>query len=164
MHEGLWAKHETDFDGMWKVFSEFADVFPWPLKDETSRKEYTEKILKYGYLIAVYFGDIPMGFQSGYANDLINKRAFSSLFALSQKSGLLRGRVMRMLWEATVLYTRECGMETLYGEVDDQNTAARKLYEQVGMKYVGRASDHSSYVMIDLTQLEKLRDETKQNN
>lgn len=161
MPTGLWVKREIDFDGMWKVFTAFADIFPNPLIEETKRKEYTEKIRENGFLIAAFIDDEPVGFVSGYANDVASKRAFISLFAISQNVGVQRGKILMKLGKTALDFVNSCGMETMWAEVDDDNFHARKVYEKLGLKIVGRASEHSDFIMIDLSKLDWYRDAIK---
>lgn len=153
MPTGLWVKQETDFDGMWNVFGEFADVFPNTLKDEVSRKEYTEKIYKNGFMYAVYLDDEEvMGFYSGYANDLKSKRAYGTLITVKQDAGLLRGRILKMLISGAMGYSKEQGMEVLVGEVKKNNLHAQKIYKNLGATFQEGPSEESLFVAISLTE------------
>lgn len=161
MQKGIQVSREIEFDAIWKVLTAFADTFPNSFYEEKKREEYTVKIMENGFFIAAFLDDEPVGFISGYANDTVSKRAYISFLAISQSVGFHRGRVLMKMGKMVLDYVNSCGMNTLWAEVYDDNFHARRIYEKLGMNKVGRASDHSDFMMIDLSKLDWYRDEIK---
>lgn len=150
MPEGLWVRKEEDYESVYKVLSCFIDTFPNHFADEATRAQFAKKYFENGYVITCYLGEEPKGFIAGYANDHVENKTYVSLMAIDQKAGFMRGKILKMMGEKTYAYVKEQGMTSVWAEVYNSNTAANKLYRQVGMEYVKEASANSMYIKRDL--------------
>lgn len=150
MAEGLWVRKEDSCEAVYDVLTSFAETFPDFLKDEEKRMSFAKKYFEYGYVFTAYYGDVPKGFLAGYANDQVEHRTYVSMAAIDQSAGFLRGKILKMLAEEAYAYVKEQGMTSVWAEVYNSNTAANKLYRQMGMEFVKAASPYSMYIKREL--------------
>lgn len=114
--------------------------FAEPLESRISISDYTEKILKNGYVFAVIDREDLVGVIGGYANDYGSLQAYESIL-ITDKSVRGSGAAKR-LFQLQSEYCREQGMNTIYFTTNRNNKAAVKFYEKMNVPVVeGRCDE-----------------------
>ena len=147
------VREVTEIDELDRVFKAFAHMnFLDRVKNDDDRREYAEKLLANGHVVAEFHADKPVGMLCFYCNDLETRIGFITMFALLDELGFAKGRTMFNLAKLSAEIADRTGMEWVRIEVDDNNVIARKLYERMGFEYTEK-KEHSSMMLVPLEKL-----------
>ena len=132
----------TDLDKIEHILTMFDNSFPRPLSERLgSLRDYARKLSESAVVDIVSLDHKIAGFSAYYCNDVSTKQAFLTQIAVADE---YRGRsIGNILLEACIETSRQKGMEKLILEVDDDNTAALKLYAKYEFTLLKKASDCS---------------------
>lgn len=137
MASNISVQELTTYEAIEQVVLAFSDShFLRTITHGESRKQFIEKHLEYGHVVAEFHDETPVGFISFYSNDLINKIAYVTAFAISEDLGFLKGKtLMRLLSEGKKIVD-EKGMKAVRLEVEKENTKAIRLYKHFGFNKI----------------------------
>lgn len=113
-----------------KILYEFDDVFPHNKEKIIDYNEWAEKINCNGIINAFNDEGENIGLAVYYANDMVEKKGYISLFGLKEKyCGKGLGK---LLLDSIINEIREYGMRYVCLEVDNDNQRAERFYLKYG--------------------------------
>lgn len=112
-----------------EFLGKYGNDFPIPLNRLINFREYSEKVLTKGYVLAEIDDNGIGGVICGYANDEKTKQAYMAIFVVSKQK---RGKgIAAELFKYQVDYIRKCGMKYLCFKTHVNNIRAQKFYEKM---------------------------------
>ena len=127
-----------------QILTGYLEELPHFLEKIDSLESYAQKVLKYGYVYILKAEEKTKGFIIFYANDLIEKKAYVSLIAVSKE--FRRQNVGTGLLAICEEVSKENGMQGIRLEVDKDNFGGQKFYESLGF-CIGKEIGEDSFYM-----------------
>ena len=119
-------------------------VFPVGLHGQPDPEAALEKMLRFADFIVAVEGEEVAGMAAIYANDMVTRTAYVTLFGV--KEAWQRRRVGAKLLEVCEALACERGMERFRLEVTDWNLKAVRFYTRAGFIRTGPCEEDSSYM------------------
>ena len=150
----------TDRSEKLRVMAECDGAFTISVLGRPYFSELFYKIDKYAVFIAAYTDDFAIaGYSAFYANDLVSKNAFLSLFCVRRE--MQRMHLGSRLMDISLKQAKENGMERMRLEVLREDEGAIAFYERCGFKRIEHME--SDNIDINFFRYEKSFDQLNQS-
>lgn len=142
----LLKNDEKDIERLLSLLIKIDSPYLYPKDQNISLQVYSKKLINSAFNFILQYKNSDIGVLSIYANDFINKTAFTSSMGISPSQR--GGKIAHLLVKFGIEFSKEIGMDFLRAEVDKENSKMVAFLKRYNFQ-IESETYRKSYILVN---------------